>query len=280
MGRPDARARRGGLGARTLDALAPGARSRRADRRARRRARSGLPFDDVPDPDLGRHRQGAARARARRALRAARSPSAADARDRRGVPPAADAGRAARLSPSVHPVPARGLGGRLAAAHRGRRRGGGRRLQRGRLDVRPPPRTTRLAGGDREVARRRRGVERDCRRSCGRVQARNDERSHDEPSLCRTARHPRAGRAPDSRAAAARRARRRAVRHLLAATRPPRSGRTSTGRFIRRSAAACPGAVWLASREHVDSFSDLPDELAARFRPCRGARRAGGALAR
>jgi diadenosine tetraphosphate (Ap4A) HIT family hydrolase len=25
------------------------------------------------------------------------------------------------------------------------------------------------------------------------------------------------------------------------------------------------GAVWLASREHVDSFSDLPDELAADF---------------
>jgi hypothetical protein len=26
-----------------------------------------------------------------------------------------------------------------------------------------------------------------------------------------------------------------------------------------------PGAVWLASREHVDSFADLPDELAADF---------------
>jgi diadenosine tetraphosphate (Ap4A) HIT family hydrolase len=26
-----------------------------------------------------------------------------------------------------------------------------------------------------------------------------------------------------------------------------------------------PGAVWLASREHVDSFSDLPPELAADF---------------
>jgi diadenosine tetraphosphate (Ap4A) HIT family hydrolase len=26
-----------------------------------------------------------------------------------------------------------------------------------------------------------------------------------------------------------------------------------------------PGAVWLASREHVDSFSDLPEELAADF---------------
>ena len=26
-----------------------------------------------------------------------------------------------------------------------------------------------------------------------------------------------------------------------------------------------PGAVWLASRAHVDSFSDLPDELAADF---------------
>jgi diadenosine tetraphosphate (Ap4A) HIT family hydrolase len=26
-----------------------------------------------------------------------------------------------------------------------------------------------------------------------------------------------------------------------------------------------PGAVWLASRVHVDSFSDLPDELAADF---------------
>ncbi|HXY72162.1 MAG TPA: hypothetical protein VEM41_06445 [Actinomycetota bacterium] len=26
-----------------------------------------------------------------------------------------------------------------------------------------------------------------------------------------------------------------------------------------------PGTVWLASREHVDSFSDLPDELAADF---------------
>jgi hypothetical protein len=26
-----------------------------------------------------------------------------------------------------------------------------------------------------------------------------------------------------------------------------------------------PGAVWLASRVHVDSFADLPDELAADF---------------
>jgi hypothetical protein len=26
-----------------------------------------------------------------------------------------------------------------------------------------------------------------------------------------------------------------------------------------------PGAVWLASRVHVDSFSDLPDDLAADF---------------
>ena len=28
-----------------------------------------------------------------------------------------------------------------------------------------------------------------------------------------------------------------------------------------------PGAVWLASREHVDSFSDLPPEAAAAFGP-------------
>jgi diadenosine tetraphosphate (Ap4A) HIT family hydrolase len=26
-----------------------------------------------------------------------------------------------------------------------------------------------------------------------------------------------------------------------------------------------PGAVWLASRVHIDSFADLPDELAADF---------------
>jgi diadenosine tetraphosphate (Ap4A) HIT family hydrolase len=28
-----------------------------------------------------------------------------------------------------------------------------------------------------------------------------------------------------------------------------------------------PGAVWLASRAHVDSFSDLPDEVARSFGP-------------
>ena len=32
-----------------------------------------------------------------------------------------------------------------------------------------------------------------------------------------------------------------------------------------RSTAACPGTVWLASRDHVDSFSDLPEAAAADF---------------
>ena len=41
-----------------------------------------------------------------------------------------------------------------------------------------------------------------------------------------------------------------------------------------------PGAVWLASRVHVDSFSDLPEELAGRLRPRRGARRARDPRAR
>src|SRR5918995_4131975 len=34
------------------------------------------------------------------------------------------------------------------------------------------------------------------------------------------------------------------------------------------------GAVWLASREHVDSFSDLSPEAAAAFGPLTGPRRA------
>ena len=35
----------------------------------------------------------------------------------------------------------------------------------------------------------------------------------------------------------------------------------------RRCSGSLPGAVWLASREHVDSFSDLSPEAAAAFGP-------------
>ena len=38
-----------------------------------------------------------------------------------------------------------------------------------------------------------------------------------------------------------------------------------TGRCTHRSAAACRGAVWIASREHFDSFADMPEHLAADF---------------
>ena len=50
-----------------------------------------------------------------------------------------------------------------------------------------------------------------------------------------------------------------------AARRPAPSGRTRTGRSIRPSAAACPGPCGSRAAQHVDSFSDLPDELAADF---------------
>ena len=69
----------------------------------------------------------------------------------------------------------------------------------------------------------------------------------------------------DPRAAAARRAGRRAVRHLQRATRPSAVWSDENWTLHPPVGGSLPGAVWLASREHVDSFADLPDELAADF---------------
>ena len=58
-----------------------------------------------------------------------------------------------------------------------------------------------------------------------------------------------------------------AASHVASAPESPArpSGPTRTGPSIRQSTAALPGTVWLATREHVDSFVDLPDALAADF---------------
>ena len=74
----------------------------------------------------------------------------------------------------------------------------------------------------------------------------------------------RAGRAPDPRAAAPRRARRPALRDLRRQT---TSAVWSDDNWTLHPpvGGSLPGTVWLASRVHVDSFSDLPEELQADF---------------
>ena len=87
------------------------------------------------------------------------------------------------------------------------------------------------------------------------------------------ARPPRAERAPDPGAAAARRGRRPALRDLRRQDPPRPSGRTTAGRCIRRSEAACPALS--GSRAASTSTPRRPaGESPGRLRSRRGARRA------
>ena len=69
-------------------------------------------------------------------------------------------------------------------------------------------------------------------------------------------------RSPSRRAAASRAARRAAS---AAERRPPPVWSDDNWTLHPPVGGSLPGAVWLASRVHVDSFSDLPEELQADF---------------
>ena len=86
-----------------------------------------------------------------------------------------------------------------------------------------------------------------------------------DAALPGAARPARAGPAPDPRAAAPRRAGRPAVRDLRRARRPSAVWSDDNWTLHPPVGGSLPGAVWLASRVHVDSFSDLPEELQADF---------------
>ena len=265
LGRADARARRRGRRARAVDALAAGADPRRAVGALVGELAEDFRASMFPDPDGRRHRPRAARARARGALRPARPPPAAPARNGRGVPPGAGARAAARLPAPVHHLPARRRRRRLARP--GRRRG------------REPPTSLFNAVAWPYVHLRGRHAGPPTRPDARRRRARpatgsQPTKGGPEMSLpyAGAADPARARPAPDPRAAAPRRARRPPCAICGGEHDDARSGRTSNWTLHPPVGGSLPGAVWLASREHVDSFADLPRAARRRLRPRRRAR--------
>src|SRR5262249_955592 len=150
------------------------------------------------------------------------------------------------LLASVHHVPARRSRGRDARARRRRRRGSGRRLQRDRVALRPLPRPAPLARRPRTAGRRRPRAERDLDRTRGGTMS----FPYAEPLVARE---------PGERVI----------------PEPPRRGEPGgppcaicggkTTSEVWSDAhwtlhppvgGSLPGAIWIASREHFDSFAD------------------------
>jgi hypothetical protein len=262
-----------------LDALAAGAHPRGPRRGARRRARGRLPRVDVPRADLGRHRRSGWPS----ALE--RSASCSTATCRSCSPPT-------RRSTSTGPVGrrttctrssgscARGPRTGRSASQRGRGRDRGRRVQRASRG-----RTSTSAG---RTHGRRSGAPRawSGRRLHGSGPSRREEEPGDEgAALTMSMTLPTAS--PSFRAS----------RPSASIPEPPRRGEpggrrarsvggsttrvwsTTTGRCTAPVGGSLPGAVWIASSEHVDSFADSP-EAWRRLRRVGGAGRAGDPLAR